>query len=222
MRLLNRLQQLIGRTYDLDAQPAVADYVITCPALARSLGLPAEARASPEQVLVADDGETLDLAVYLDQGLLSRLGEEDPLESLHDGNLADFWTALEGVSHFTFLAWSAAWRRQTTRFELELQAEIDKFVLTAILVASQFGGRVPGCLHEWLFDRPRHADHLDASERELYGSANRFAAQYCRELMNGFLDRGGDEALMPELRRFYRLSRARKLRRIVGAGGARS
>ena len=222
MRLLNRLQQLISRTYDLDAQPAVADYVITCPTLARSLGLPAAAAASPEQVLVADDGDTLNLAVYLDEALLSRLREENPLESLHDGNLADFWMALEGVSHFTFLAWSAAWRRQTSRFELELQAEIDKFVLTAILVASQFGGRVPGRLHEWLFDRPRQADHLDASERELYGDANRFAAQYCRGLMNGFLGAGADEALMPELRRFYRLSRARKLRRIVAAAGARS
>jgi hypothetical protein len=222
MRLLNELQQLIGRTYDLDAQPAVADFVITCPALARSLGLPAAAASSPEQVLVADGGDTLDLAVYLDEEMLARLQAEDPLAALHDGNLADFWTALEGVSHFVFLAWNAAWDRQTTRLELELQAEVDKFVLTAMLVASQFGGRVPGRLHEWLFERPRPAEHLDASERAVYGSANRFAAQYCRELMSGFLDRGSDGSLMPELRRFYRLSRRRKLRRIVAAAGARS
>jgi hypothetical protein len=222
MRLLNRLQQLIGRTYDLDAQPDVADFVITCPTLARSLGLPAAAATSAEQVLVADGGDTLDLAVYLDPALLARLRDQDPLESLHDGNLGDFWTALEGVSHFVFLAWSAAWRRQTTRFELELQAEIDKFVLTAMLVASQYGGRVPGRLHEWLFERARPAGHLDAEERALYASANRFAAQYCRGLMSDFLDRGGDGALMPELRRFYRLSRGRKLRRIAAAAGARS
>ena len=63
MRLLNQLQQLIGRTYDLDAQPDVADFVITCPTLARSLGLPAAAAGSAEQVLVAEDGETLDLAL---------------------------------------------------------------------------------------------------------------------------------------------------------------
>lgn len=222
MRLLSELQQLIGRTYDLDGQPDIADFVITCPALAQSLGLPPGAATSAEQVLVADGGDTLDLAVYLDEEMLARLRAQDPLDTLHDGNLADFWTALEGVSHFVFLAWSAAWRRQTTRFELELQAEIDKFVLTAMLVAAQFGGRVPGQLHEWLFERTRPADHLDASERPLYASANRFAAQYCRGLMSGFLARGSDEGLMPELRRFYRLSRGRKLRRIVAAADGRS
>ena len=115
MRLLNRLQQLIGRTYDLAAQPDVADFVITCPTLAQSLGLPVSAAASTEQVLVADGGDTLDLAVYLDEEMLARLRAEDPLETLHDGNLADFWTALEGVSHFVFLAWSAAFERQTSR-----------------------------------------------------------------------------------------------------------
>ena len=222
MRLLNQLQQLIGRTYDLDAQPDVADFVITCPTLARSLGLPAAAAGSAEQVLVAEDGETLDLALYLDEDMLTRLRAEDPLEALHDGNLGDFWTALEGVSHFVFLAWSAAFERQTSRLELELQAEIDKFVLSAMLIASQFGGRVPADLHPWLFDRCGHAEHLDADERALYGRANRSAARYCRRLMHGFLDRGSDGALMPELRRFYRLSPRRKLRRIATAADARS
>ena len=54
MKLLTKLQRLITRTYDLDEQPNVADFVITCPRLAKSLGLSGRACESPEQVLVAD------------------------------------------------------------------------------------------------------------------------------------------------------------------------
>jgi len=221
MRLLNELQRLLTRTYDLDTQPEIGDFVVTCPRLAQSLGLPASAAGSPEQVLVAENGETLDLAVYLDEDMLGRLRAEDPLETLHDGNLADFWTALEGVSHFVFLAWSAGWDRQTTRLELELQGEIDKFVLTAMLVASQSDGRVPKRLHRWLFDLPRLAPRLDAAARALYGSANRWAARYCHMLMARY-DGDSNDSMIPELRRFYRLSRGRKIRLIASAEGALS
>jgi hypothetical protein len=220
--LLRELQSLLARLYDAPAEFDVYDFLVTDAAQAALLQGLAGQPPTDEQLLLMESEDGLELSLYLDAAVLERLVARCPLRSLCEENIADYCTALEGVSHFTFLAWSAAWRRQTTRFELELQAEIDKFVLTAILVASQFGGRVPGRLHEWLFDRPRQADYLDASQRELYGDANRFAAQYCRGLMNGFLGGGADEALMPELRRFYRLSRARKLRRIVAAAGARS
>ena len=221
MRLLNELQRLLTRTYDLDTQPEIGDFVVTCPRLADAMGLPANAAGSPEQVLVAEDGDNLDLAVYLDEDMLARLGAADPLETLHDGNLADFWTALEGVSHFVFLAWSAGLDRQTTRLELELQGEIDKFVLTAMLVASQSDGQVPKRLHKWLFDLPRLAPRLDAAARALYASANRWAAQYCRTLMARY-DGGSNDSVIPELRRFYRLSRGRKIRLIAAAEGALS
>jgi len=47
------------------------------------------------------------MSLYLDPALLQRLAREDPLTRLHAGNVADCWTALEGVSHFLYLAWNA-------------------------------------------------------------------------------------------------------------------
>ena len=86
------------------------------------------------------DGEA-DVALYLERELLDRLDRHDPLTKLDGDNLADFWSALEGVSHFTYYAWNAARDKTVSLFELELQAEVDKFVTTGKLLREQTGPR---------------------------------------------------------------------------------
>ena len=45
-----------------------------------------------------------------------------------------FCLALEGVSHFLYLIWNASFDRSVTLLEMELQAEIDKFVMLGIFL----------------------------------------------------------------------------------------
>lgn len=214
MRLLHRLQGLVERTYDVANPHRVTDYLVTCPQMAASLGLGQAAVDSGEQVLVSGDQDGIDLAVFLDREVLDELRAENPMQALHDGNLDHFWTALEGVSHFVYLVWSARMGRQVTRLELELQAEVDKFVLTAMLVSAQRGGRVPAALHRWLFDLPEIDPSLAAEAAARYAEANRYAGRYCRSLSQRYLKDGDGTSMMPELRRFYRLSQGGKIRRI--------
>lgn len=214
MKLLRRLQGMVERTYDVVNPHQVSDYLITCPQVAASLGLGKAAAASGEQVLVSGDREQVDLAVFLDRDILDKLRAENPIRVLHDGNLDDFWTALEGVSHFVYLVWSARMGRQVTRLELELQAEVDKFVLTAMLVSAQRGGRIPAELHHWLFDLPRIDTSLAVDAAERYAAANRYAGRYCQTLAQRYLKGTDTTSLMPELRRFYRLTQRGKIRRI--------
>ena len=68
----------------------------------------------------------------------------DPLEALDEGNLADYCTALEGVSHFHYLVWSLARGRNVSLLELELQAEVDKYASAVALLTRQRAGRFPG------------------------------------------------------------------------------
>ncbi|MGI9263831.1 MAG: hypothetical protein ACR2QU_02805 [Gammaproteobacteria bacterium] len=214
MRVLNRLQGIIRRTYDLGSQPDVSEFLVTCPEAAAGLGLVPGLRPVEEQVLVVEDGENVDVAVYLNAAVLNRLRTENPLDQLHDGNLGDFWTVLEGVSHFVCLAWNAEKNRQVTQLELELQAEVDKFVTTALLVAAQRGGKVPPDLHQWLFELPEIDGERGAEEKARYSRANRYAGRYCLELIRRYLRDGENKSMMPELRRFYRFSQRRKIRHI--------
>jgi len=95
------------------------------------------------------------MSLYLDPELLERLDRADPMERLHDGNVADYWTALEGVSHFLYLAWNAGHDKPVSLLELEMQAEVDKYVASYWLMRRQFPDRFPAELLRLLFERTR-------------------------------------------------------------------
>jgi hypothetical protein len=211
--LLKRLEHMLHELYALDVGYAVSDFLITDSDLA--LSLDAGGRKVDEKLLIAEaDGEA-DVALYLERELLERLDRHDPLTKLDGANLGDFWAALEGVSHFIYYAWNAARDKTVSLFELELQAEVDKFVTTSMLLREQTG-RDPSGLHGWLFDSPTLATELDEHERERYRRANRYAAKYCRRLTST-LARDDEAAHQRELRHFYRLSQTSKLAHIDAA-----
>ncbi len=220
---LARLQRHLERLYDVSAGHDVEDYLIHDAALAGRLEERTALRAVPEKLLVRETAEGMDVALYLDRSVLERLRRDDPTERLHAGNLPDFLLALEGVSHFLCLTWSARHARSVSLLELELQAEIDKFMVAALLIARAAGGRVPAGLHRLLFDEAALDPGLDGELRERYRAANAYARRYCRWLQRRFMagarQRGqpgqpGQPGMMSELRRFYRLSHHAKLARI--------
>jgi hypothetical protein len=214
--MLQAMQDLLAGIYDVPLAHDVAEFVLTD----RSRLPPARgANGADEQVLFAEDGDTLWVSVFLEPGVLRRLASENPFEALHGGNIADTWTALEGVSHFLRLAWSATHGRPVTLLELELQGEIDKYVGSLWLLREQNPERFPFELHHILFERA-HVDPALAGERiGLYRRANAYAARFCRRLARGLRHTGSaaHAAAIAELRRFYRMNRERKLRYIEGA-----
>ena len=93
--MLNDLQRLLAGIYDVPLPHDVAEFLLTDRA---QLPQSAQDSGTDEQVLVAEDGDTLWVNVYLEPALLARLESANPFEALHGGNIADYWTALEGVS----------------------------------------------------------------------------------------------------------------------------
>lgn len=205
--LPGKLQALLGELYALDVSYSVDDFLTTDAALADALDK--GGRPSDEKLLIAETGDEAEVALYLDRELLERLDANDPLTNLTPQNLADFWAALEGVSHFTYYAWNAEREKSVTLFELELQAEVDKFVATSRLLREQHG-QEHAALHRWLFDLPELDERLFGAERERYRRANRYAGKYCRRLAAA----RDDSAVRRELRHFYRLSQGSKLAHI--------
>jgi hypothetical protein len=131
--LLRELQALLARINDAAVAEDVCDYLITDRAQLHRWHAPSAAAATPEALLVAEQDGALDLGLYLDAALLERLRASAPLECLDDDNLEDFCTALEGVSHFNCVAWSAARGWSVSLLGLEMQAEIDKYAATVLL-----------------------------------------------------------------------------------------
>ncbi len=212
---LKRIQRHLQRIYEVDVPHNVEDFVITDRALLEALG--DKSRNAEEKLLVVQNGDEVELALYLDPEVIDRLSEDDPTDRLHHGNLADFCTALEGVSHFLYLTYNAEYERGVSLLELEMQAEVDKYVSTAMLFGSQGDGRVPRQLYAWLFDDPVFDDSLDEASLKRYRDANYYAGRYCSRIESHYFRQRRPGNLMNELRRFYRLSQHHKIRRIESA-----
>jgi hypothetical protein len=208
--LLTRLQELIGGIYDVRVAYDVYDFLVTDRGrLPRACG----GGLADEELIVAQsaDGAEVGISLYLDPALLARLASADPLTELHGGNLADWWTALEGVSHFLYLAWNAGHDKPVSLLELEMQAEVDKYVASYWLMRRQYPRHVPAELRRVLFERTRIDPRLAEERRRMYGEATRYAARFCRRLEQRLRSAAhGEREVLAELRRFYRLTNARK------------
>ena len=222
--LLSRLQSLIGGIYDVSIAHDVYDFLVT-----DRRRLPAAARGgtAEEELIVAQPaggGDELAVSLYLDPELLGRLTREDPLVRLHGGNVADWCTALEGVSHFLYLAWNAGHDKPVSLLELEMQAEVDKYVVSYWLLRRQSPQHFPAELRRLLFERFRVDPGAAAAGRaQVYREASRYAGKFCARLerllsRNRAASSGTEGAVLAELRRFYRLTHARKRALIEGIG----
>ena len=207
--MIRSFQTLLADIYRLDVAYDVEDFLITDPRVAALLD--ADGRSVEEKLLIAERDGQAEVSLYLEASVVERLVAQDPLRRLDERNLADFWTALEGVSHFAYYAWNAALVKPVRLLEMELQAEVDKFIATAVLLRRQ-GERTPAGLHQWLFDMPRFDGQLSAGELDRYRLANRYAGKYCLKLASGLAEGALGEAMRDELHRFYRLTQPNKIR----------
>ena len=207
---VGRLQQALLRTYRIEMPLDVRDFLLSDSEVA--IALAPTAAAAREMLLVRQQADALEVSLYLDAADLQALADAGPATAVDDPGLDRFCRIAEGVSHFVLLAWRALRHWPISRFELELQAEVDKFMVC--LVAGVGDGPE---LVEALFVRSRLRDELSATERERYRSASSLARDYCQSL--GSKDR---DDLLEDARRFYRFGQREKVGHIAGLRARRA
>ncbi|HEX2656807.1 MAG TPA: hypothetical protein VHU40_00990 [Polyangia bacterium] len=197
--VLARLQRGLEALYRVQTHLAVEQFLVD----EKARGAAHPARSPREQLLLhqADDDE-LAMGLFVDGHAIDNLERNDPGLRLDDGNFDDFCLAVEGVSHFVYLALCAADDRRVSALELELQAEVDKFACCALLANA---GALSGHgLRRRLYDDVTFAGDLDRDEHDRYRAANAEARRYAVALDERYVaaDRVGD--MVNELRWFYR------------------
>ncbi len=212
--LLRELQSLLAHLYGIEVRADVRDYLVTDADALRPVTAAANARDTAEQLLIEEADGELGLALYLDPDLLGRLAAFDPLRCLCRCNLEDFCTVLEGVSHFNYVAWNAACDKPVTLLELEMQAEIDKYVSARALLGRQAGGDIGNGLLARLFDEPGFDPALPAEALRRYQDASRLASGYCASLENRFPAGIPGPGMLRELRAFFRWPQPAKVSHI--------
>lgn len=205
MKTLSRVQRGIESLYRVETGVEVEDFVVGTEyrdELVRE-------RKPREQLLVVEHAGEMNLALYIDEGVLANLRANDPGHRLDDRNLGDFLLAVEGVSHFIYAVCCAKADRPVTQIELELQAEVDKYVTCLLVTEPEV--EVSSALRRRLFGDAEYETDLDHEEQGRYRAANDNAQRYAAWLEDTFVARRRIPEMLGELRRFYRLGLAAKL-----------
>lgn len=210
---LDYFQQRLQSIYEIDVVHRAHDFLLTDELIANQLSGASNTCFARERLLIAECEDGLDVSLYICAEVMQMLEELHPVDLLNDGNYSEYCLILEGVSHFLYLVWCAGHERKVTLFEMELQAEIDKFILLhslndgpALYHSSQIGN--------WLFRKHGFLETLTDDERARYERANHYAGKYCRGLQQQYRVADMNQELLNELRRFYRFGREEKLRYI--------
>ncbi len=205
--LLRALQGGIESLYRIETDLDVCDFLVGEDSRD---GMVLE-RAPREQLLIKQStSNDLELGLFVDDRTLENLELRDPRRRLDEHNLNDFMLAVEGVSHFVYLVYRAKFDHQVSAVELELQAEVDKY-LVALLVGWKQNGEPPAELRRRLFSNVCFAGDLSREERDRYTLANAAADEYAGSLESRFVASRSVEDLLAEVRTFYRKGFAEKL-----------
>lgn len=208
------IQAYLEKLYKIQVPIAVEDFLIdrkTLEAMERTSGVSLRSRAHSDQVILVESTEALDLGVYLDESTMADLRRRDPRVALASDNLESFCSAVEEISHFIYIVWNTGRGRPISQLELELQAEVDKYLACAFLLFQQRRCFIKGRLITVLFETFLLADRLDPEQRVRYTFASRLGRAYCRFLEDRFLDPPDVAGLLREVRGFYRLGQAEKI-----------
>ncbi len=209
--LMTTMQLRLQQLYELDIPFNVNQFLITDPELVQRLDQSVNPREIPEKLLICQSGDDIDLSLYLDPDVLGSLTVNNPEQKLDTSNIENYLTVLEGVSHFLYLVWNARFNRSISLFEMELQAEVDKFVLSLLLANSQQSTGLLYDLFQMLFEDFRYSENMTRVERQRYEAANYYAGLYCRELSRPLVGLPDNVAYLNDLRRFYRLTNRLKI-----------
>jgi hypothetical protein len=209
--LLERIQNRLTELYDLPPSAVISQFLIDRETL-RAWSDSANCDL-PEQVLVQEHADdTISFGLFLGEGILDRLGTQ-PSESalLQQGGMNELCHAVEAVSHFLCLDYKTSYQLPVTGLELELQAEIDKFITCAAALHEAAIAAVPA-LYERLFKNVSFRESLSAAEAERYRMASEAAAKFCRGLVRNYFaaEKPNWSHFRAALRRFYRQSAQQK------------
>lgn len=212
---LSRLQSGLQYIYELDITQNIDDYLITSELLLQQFDTGSTNRMAREKLLVFEDEEGLNLSLYIDETVLSHFERYNPFEQMDNHNMQEFCLVLEGISHFIYLVWNASYDRSVSLIEMELQAEIDKFIMLLHCLDQQAYIPARGQLTRLLFESNNYHADLSPEESKRYREATFYARKYCQRLEVQYADLRNRSGLLAELRKFYRLTCREKMRRIL-------
>jgi len=218
--LLELVRGLLERTYRLESGLGdIGSFVIGDEGFRRLYGerevyrTAGSVAANGAQTLVREVGAGVMARIYFPDAMIDRLESCPPQHGLDESNVDPFAVFVEEIDHLLLLAERARMNRPVTLFEMELHANVSKYLVLSRFLAGGSRGLDPGrraWLRQQLFDKGQIRDD-DEALRERYRDAAHWAVKFLDRLL------GQPASLrLSTLRRFHVASAHQKLRLAEG------
>ena len=217
--LIKDLQKKIEKTYALETgitnieQYIIGDIGYKRFYMGKEINTVINSQSSKARVLIREGGDTLKATIYYPDNLIQILEDNDPRAGIHDDNVDACASFVEELDHFLFIAQNFKWNKPFSMLELELQANITKYLVLKHFIALQTRSRKLSQFYKeyikyHLFYK-REYDIENASERARYEDTKIFATIYIN-----YIDLLSNEERLREIRKFSRMSGAAKINHI--------
>jgi hypothetical protein len=196
--LARTVQTALERLYQIEEGPPVEPFVT----------LADEGQREALFFRQSDEGD-LEIAVRLPP-----LRDESP-ENKGGLEIDSLCQIIEGVSHFVMIAERSRAERETTHLELEMQAEVDKYVVLATAIARPLGALDVTRSHQLrakLYEDVQFSHEATTEIGIRYRLANSTAARFVRRLERDYVTTGRVHEMRSALRRFFSGNQEEKLR----------
>lgn len=210
--VIRQIDRALKRLYHLDSAHRAEDFLLSRPIETLAAGSSDLHGALYVRAGIASE---LSLGIFLSEKVTRELSSFAFWRSKHwsHSQIAAFTVAAEEVSHFHYLLHHAAHERSVSQLELELQGEIDKFLLTFFANRPREEDAEPlfEALFEQLFYFFHFAPALSSEQRDRYRTANHLARRFIRRHARMLTLEFRSEWIFRRLRKFYRLNASDKM-----------
>ena len=165
--MIQLLQKKIEKLYGLYSHPEADQYLINND----QLELFHHQDADIPKVLCIEEETDMSMAIYLGQKIFTNIHKPIKIFSFED-----FCVMAEEISHYVYLVWSKCNNKQISLLDLEIQGEVDKYLLACEIY------RTDKDLFEKIFKNFSFQKDLSTEERERYEQANRLSMKLVQSI----------------------------------------
>jgi len=190
--MIHLLQKKIEEIYRLNRCPEVNQYLLSPKEFKKF-----SKTSDNPQVIYVDEGNDATLGVYFGKRIFKRIKNKVKIFTLQD-----FCVMTEEISHFIYLVWSKSNGKKITLLDLEIQAEVDKYLLATSFFSSK------NDVFSNIFGRFMLRKNLGKEEQSRYIEATRLGKKLAATWRKRKIS---NKEKMGWLRHFYRQNPANRI-----------
>lgn len=201
---IRRIDRAIKALNNVEHEHKAEDFIVRDP---EPVGQPDPAGALYIRQEKDADSEGVAVGIYFHPKVARELGSfpKWEMEKLTFPQKQAFAVASEEVSHFNYLLRQVQSGREVSRFEMELQGEVDAFLL-AFFATTGRGREMEAfdVAFRQAFEAYRLVEGLNSHEQDRYREANQSARQFLRKLREDLCRPETRAEALRRIRHFYR------------------